>query len=265
MVLISTVVVVFPKDQPSLKDEPNLTVEQKADFLLHAKVIDSHQTSKGVTNPWRLTLTDGTITHNASFQKVDERKSVMTLASGRTEINFKDSYHFNVAAYELAKLIGLDDMMPVTVARKWKGDEGSLTWWIPWKWDEVMRRDQHLDPPDPDGWNKQMYRKRVFAQLVYDTDPNLTNLLITEDWKIWMIDFTRAFRVSHDIQNPKDLEKCDKQLLERLRKLDGDELAAKTKGHLSKSEVQAVMARRDKIVAHFEKLVAEKGESEVLY
>jgi hypothetical protein len=29
--------------------------------------------------------------------------------------------------------------------------------------------------------------------------------------------------------------------------------------------VQAVMARRDKIVDHFQKLVAEKGENEILY
>jgi hypothetical protein len=29
--------------------------------------------------------------------------------------------------------------------------------------------------------------------------------------------------------------------------------------------VKAVMARRDKIVAYFQKLIAEKGENEVLY
>jgi len=34
---------------------------------------------------------------------------------------------------------------------------------------------------------------------------------------------------------------------------------------LTDPEVQAVMARRDKIVSHFEKLVTQKGENEVLY
>jgi len=58
---------------------------------------------------------------------------------------------------------------------------------------------------------------------------------------------------------------CDRQLLEKLRKLDEDELREKTAPHLSKSEVKAVMARRDKIVAYFEKLVAQKGEGAVLY
>ncbi len=42
-------------------------------------------------------------------------------------------------------------------------------------------------------------------------------------------------------------------------------LADKTKHYLAKDEVEAVMARRDKIVAQFQKLISEKGEKEVLY
>ena len=41
-------------------------------FLLNARVVNSRQSSKGITNPWRLTLSDGTVTHEASFQSVDE-------------------------------------------------------------------------------------------------------------------------------------------------------------------------------------------------
>jgi len=54
--------------QSTLSNEPNLTDEQKIDFLLHAKVIDSKGTSKGVTHPWKLTLSDGTLTHDAPFR-----------------------------------------------------------------------------------------------------------------------------------------------------------------------------------------------------
>jgi len=100
---------------------------------------------------------------------------------------------------------------------------------------------------------------------VYDTDANLTNVLIGEDWKIWRIDFTRAFRLSKDLKDPKDLDRCDRQLLEKLKTLDGNELTEKTKHYLTKDEVKAVMARRDKIVAQFQKLISEKGEKEVLY
>jgi hypothetical protein len=246
-------------------DEPNLTEDQKQQFLLDAKVVNSKQLGKGTTHPYRLTLSDGQVTHDAAFQSINEHKSVMKFDDGRTELNFVDSYHYNIAAYELAKLVGMDDMIPVYVERNWNGQVGSLSWWIIWKWDEAMRHQQNLHPPDPDAWNKQMYKVRVFDQLIYDTDPNLTNVLITADWKIWRIDFTRAFRQQRDLRDPKDLVMCDRQLLERLRQLDGDQVLEKTKPHLNKSEVKAVMARRDKIVTAFQKLVAEKGEGAVLY
>ena len=45
--------------------------------------------------------------------------------------------------------------------------------------------------------------------------------------------------------------RCDRQLFDRLKTLDGNELAARTKGYLTKDEVKAVMARRDKIVTQF--------------
>lgn len=246
-------------------DEPNLNKDQIEQFLLIAKVVGSRHTSKGVTSPWRLTLTDGTLTHDARFQTIDEHKREMKSSTGRTEFNFVDSYKYDIAAYRLAELLGLDDMAPVTVERKWQGDSGALSWWLPVMMDEVERHKQKLTAPDPDPWNNQMYKVRVFDQLVYDTDANLTNVVIGHDWKIWRIDFTRAFRLYKELRDPKDLVRCDRNLLEKLKALDGNEVATKTKGYLTKDEAKAVMARRDKIVAYFQKLISEKGESGVLY
>jgi len=246
-------------------DEPALTKEQVKQFLLTAKVIKSGPAHKGITNTLRLTLTDGTITHDAHFQPIDERAMVKEMASGRQEFNFVDSYKYNIASYELAAMLGLDDMVPVYVQRNYDGKTGSFGWWLPVKMDEADRLKQKIPVPDPDSWNKQMYRVRVLDQLVYDTDANLTNVQIGEDWKIYRIDFSRAFRLDKDLQAPKDLVQCDRQLFTKLKALDGNELAARTKGFLTKQEVQAVMTRRDKIVDHFQKLIAEKGENEILY
>jgi hypothetical protein len=245
-------------------DEPTLSKEQITQFLLTAKVVKSRQSNTGITNPWRLTLTDGTVTHDASFQAVDEHRARMETIRG-TELGFVDSYKYNIAAYRLAELLGIDDMLPVYVERSWEGKSGSLSWWLPVKMDEVERHKRKVVIPDPDAWNNQMYKVRVFDELVYDTDANLTNVLIGADWKIWRVDFTRAFRRSKDLEDPKDLVRCDRQLFEKLKALNGDELAEKTKPYLNKEEVKAVMARRDKIVAQFQKLISEKGEKEVLY
>jgi hypothetical protein len=246
-------------------DEPALTKDQMKQFLLTAKVIKSGPAHKGITNTLRLTLTDGTITHDAHFQPIDEHAMMREMANGRTEMNFVDSYKYNIAAYELAAMLGLDDMVPVYVQQKYDGKTGSFGWWLPVKMDEADRLKQKIPVPDSDSWNKQMYRVRVLDQLVYDTDANLTNVQIGEDWKIYRIDFSRAFRLSKDLLSPKDLVQCDRQLFTKLKGLDGNELAVRTKGFLTKQEVQAVMTRRDKILDHFQKLIAEKGENEILY
>jgi len=246
-------------------DESTLTKEQIKQFLLTAKVVHSQAAKKGIAHTLRLTLSDGTVTHDASFQSIDEHKPKMELSSG-IQLNFVDSYKYNIAAYALAELVGMDDMLPVYVERKWGGNAGSLSWWLPVKMDEAERFKQKLEPPDADAWNNQMYKIRVFDQLVSDSDPNLTNVLISANWKIWRIDFTRAFRLTKDLNEPnKNLLHCDRQLLEKLKVLDANALTERTKKYLTKDEVKAVMARRDKIVAYFQKLIAEKGENEVLY
>jgi hypothetical protein len=246
-------------------DETTLTKDQIKTFLLKAKVVASKQSGKGITSPWRLTLSDGTTTHDASFQAIDEHKTNVTLASGKVEMNFVDSYKYNIAAYQLAELLGLDDLLPVYVERSWQGNPGSLSWWLPVKMDEEDRIKQKITPPDVEAWDNQMYKVRVFDQLVYDNDPNLTNVLIGENFKIWRVDFSRAFRLFKDLRNPKDLVRCDRQLFEKLKTLDANQLTEKTKHYLTKDEVKGVMARRDKIVAQFQQMIAEKGEKEVLY
>lgn len=259
---LSSLYCVAASDQAA---DSQLTKEQVKNFLLTAKVIKSRDSSTGITHPLRLTLSDGNITHDASFQSVDEHKNLEEFASGRMEMNFTDSYKYNIAAYAVAELLGVDDMLPVYVPRKWSGRSGSLSWWLPVKMDEEQRLKKKIEVPDQDAWNKQMYRVRVFDQLVYDTDANLTNVLIGEDWKVYRVDFTRAFRTIKTLQRPTDLVRCDRQLLAKLKALDRAQLAAQTKGFLSKAEVDAVMARRDKMVQHFEQLIAKQGEDQVLY
>ena len=258
--------VVYGQTQPAAPTEaPKLTVEQMKEFLLNAKVIKEKQTSKGITAPSRLTLSDGVLTHDAGFQTIDESKTKMEFASGGAEINFRDSYKYNIAAYELACLIGLGHMMPVTVERTIDGKSGSLTWWLKVQMDEADRMKKKISPPYPESWNAQMHRIRVFTQLVFDTDRNLTNILIDPDWNLYMIDFSRAFRLYSEIKNEKDLIKCDRNLLARLRKLERSQVENATRKYLNNSEIKAIMARRDKIITHFEKLIAQKGEKEILY
>jgi hypothetical protein len=243
----------------------SLTREQIREFLLTAKVVKSKSIPTGVTRPIRLTLSDGTLTHDAAFSSVDEHRNIERFSSGRVELDFVDSYKYTLAAYKLAELLGLDGMMPVHVERTWDGRKGALAWWVDTRMTEGERLKNKIQVPDPSKWNEQMYRMRVFSQLVADTDRNVGNILIDADWNLWMIDFTRAFRRGRTLLTPGDLKKCDRQLLEKLRGLTSAGVAAATRPYIGGAEIDALLSRRDLIVALFDRLVAEKGDAQVLY
>jgi len=234
-------------------------------FLLTAKIVKIKTLSKGVTKPRRVTLTDGTLTHDAVFQSIDESKRVERFPSGRVELDFRDSWHFNVAAFEMARAVGLDYMVPACVARIIQSERGSLCWWVTWKWDEQMRVAEKIRPPDTIDWQRQWDVMRVFRELVDDTDRNQTNMLITEDWRVWMVDFSRAFRKTHVLRAPEQLRHCPKTLLDRLRALDEPTVRAAAGEHLRPGEIEALLIRRRLIVEHFDALIAEKGAAAVLF
>lgn len=249
--------------------EPSLTRDQMREFLLKAKIIKSRDIGKGTTHPFRLTLTDGTLTHDAAFQSIDEKSAIANLkGSGggpNVEFNFVDAWRYNLAAESLATLLGVEYMMPVHVERNWNGKKGSLSWWAANMMDEGERLKKKIEAPNPADWNNQMYRMRVFGALARDTDRNLTNVLITSDWKILMIDFTRAFRLQAQIASYKDLPKCDRGMFEKMKALTKASIAQAVGDYLTPNEIGGVLKRRDLLVTHFDGLIKEQGEGSVLY
>jgi hypothetical protein len=235
-----------------------LSADQQEEFMRTAKVMNAVSAKKGVTGTVRVTLSDGKITHDASVQRVDQSVAVFQPQGGPTEYNFKDSYLFNIAGWKLAKLLGLDDMVPVSVARGYRGMSAAFTWWIDdVAMDEGERQSKKIEPPDPDSWSREIQVLHVFDQLIYNTDSNATNLLIDGKWHIWMIDHSRAFRRQKTLRNPEMLSRCDRSLLAKMKTLDEATVQKEMKGYLDKSESQGLLARRDLIVKFFD----GKGEA----
>ena len=105
-----------------------LTPSEIEAFLLKAKIVNIRDAGGGVTASRRATLTDGTVTHDVHIQSVDIAKSVFQ-AGRHTELNFKDTYRFNIAGYRLARLLGINTV-PVSVERTVNGDAAAVTWWV---------------------------------------------------------------------------------------------------------------------------------------
>ena len=239
--------------------------DRKAEFLRTANVVTAVPAGSGVTDSWRVTLGDAELTHDAHFQSVDERAARKKVA-GRIEMGFVDSYRYNIAAYRLARLLSLDDMVPVSVERRWRSRTGAMTWWV----DDVMmdeneRFERDIRPPDGESWSRQADKVKLFSQLIHDTDRNRSNVLITRSWEVWMIDFTRAFRPWPELRSTEGLLRCDREVYEKLRSMTLEDLARAVGDVLEPGEIEGILARRDLLVSHFEKLMRERGESAVLY
>jgi hypothetical protein len=229
----------------------SLDIEAREKFLASARIIHEKAPPKGTTNTRRVTLSDGTLTHDASVQTIDEAKAVFQGTQG-TELNFKDSWRFNVAAYRIDRLLAIG-MIPATVERNFNGKPGSFTWWVDdVLMDEQERYRQKRVVPDTSDWNEQMWITRLFDQLIANVDRNLGNLLIDKAYNIWMIDHSRAFRLNKDLRSPGNLSRVDRALLDRLRQMTRDNLSAATGKYLTEGEVDALLNRRDRIVAHFD-------------
>jgi hypothetical protein len=238
---------------PAVAAAPALTDEQIEAFLAKAEVVRTRTTSKGVTGSLRATLTDGSMTHDAQIQSIDESKREFQSAKG-TEFNFRDSWAFNVAGYKLDRLLGLN-MVPVSVSRRYRSKPSAFTWWL----DDVLmeegdRLKKKIAPPEPRSWNEQMQMVRLFDQLIHNTDRNMGNLIITKDWRVWAIDHTRAFRTNERLLAPENVTRCDRQVFERLKQLDKATLKREMGSVLDEWQINAILSRRDVIVARLEKL-----------
>lgn len=254
--LLQSGVVLAQAPAPSPPSAPvAMTDVEREAFLASARVVRTRGVSTGVTNTIRATLSDGVTTHDASIQTIDEYRQVYQTPRG-TEINFRDSWRFNVAAYRIDRLLRLD-MIPVSVERRHAGKSGSFTWWV----DDVLMdereryRKKHQSPDSAD-WNQQMSIARLFDQLIANVDRNLGNLLIDRHWRIWLIDHSRSFRLAPTLRSPRNLSRVDRAILEALRAVDKEALTRVVGDYLTSVEVDALLARRDLIVAHFDRLGA---------
>lgn len=231
---------------------PLLTDAQMEQFLLTARVAQARELSKGVTDSLRATLRDSTLVHDAHIQDVSVTKAEFRSREG-VERNFRDSWHFNIAAYKIDRLLDLR-LVPVSVQRSYKGSRAAFTWWIDdVLMDEGERLKQEALPPDMPCWTEQAALLRMFDQLIDNGDRNVGNTLITTKWRIWAIDHTRAFRYSKTPRNPERLTGIDRGVLARLAALDFAVLERAVGGHISDNDIRNLLSRRDAIVEHFRK------------
>jgi hypothetical protein len=233
-------------------------------FLAEAP-IQLGETLGGVTRSRQAILQLNGVTHFAVWKTIDDKRTgVTSLGRAGSEINFRDTWKTEVPAYELDKLIGLK-MVPTAVSRTYRNTDGALIAWVDLGMSEADRLKKQLIPPDPAAWSQNMANVQLFDNLIYNIDRHSNNIWITKNWDIILIDHSRSFRPFDELRTESQLRRFSKSLLAGLERLDRATLDKKMSKYLDGSQITALLARRDAILARARRLVQEQGEAAVLF
>ena len=245
-------------------DFPSYSDARKEKFMLAGKIVSASDIGHGVTHPVKVELSLDGVVHAASIQKIDKALPDF-FASDGTRVAMRDSWRFNLAAYRLDRLLGLK-MVTVAVQRAYLGKPAGFSWWVDGVlFEEAERIKKDIVPPDADSFDKQRSVSRVFDELILNIDRNLSNLLITKQWSIALIDHSRSFTAYPGIRNKENLTRCSRSLLEAMKTLNATSVASAMESYLTGPERDAVMRRRDRIIEFFMDRIREKGEANVLF
>jgi len=237
---------------------------EKEKFMLSGKIISAQDIGHGVTHPVKVKLELAGVTHDAAIQMIDKELPDFFATDG-TRAPSRDSWRFNIAAYKMDRLLGMN-MVTVEVQRAYQGKPAAFSWWVDnVMFEEAERVKKDIAPPDPEAFDKQRCICRVFDELIINIDRNLANLLITKSWKLAMIDHSRSFNTYHGIRNKENLTRCSRSLLEAMKNLTAASVDKVESSYLTAPERAAVLGRRDRIVEFFQNRIREKGEQNVLF
>ncbi len=209
----------------------------------------------GRTGPWLITLDKGPVRQRAVFRHIDRPRPHP----------MPDSYKYDIAAYELTKLLGLE-LVPPVVEREVEGRPGSLQVYLENCIREKDRKRKKLEPPDPLAFSNAVAEVNVFENLTYDECQDADDLYIhTENWRVCRVDFSEAFAPFNEFLPGCEITVCSRKLYDGLVKLDEQTVRPALSRFLSDEEIGALLARKDLIVAKIKALIAEKGEQAVLF
>ncbi len=221
---------------------------------------------EAVTEPWVLDLElDGV-----------KFKAIWKNPLGRMK-GFLESWKWEIAAYRFDKLIGLN-MVPVTVEKRFQEELGSCQLWIEDTFTLKDKVEKKMKTPSIKVfyWNRALFKQRAWDNLIFNEDRHQNQYLITQDWRMLLIDHSRSFATSRKSTNkliyyekykegPFLMKELPSTLYENIKTLTAEKIKVAVGDYLTDTEIEAVMLRRDLIVAWVEKRIKELGEDKVLY
>jgi hypothetical protein len=230
------------------------------EFLRDARITSRERLGTGITNPQKLTLERDGVVRHAVYKEVDQDY---------------DSWRYEVAAYELDKLLALG-RVPPTVPRSVRGYRGAVQLWV----DGQTLSKVTTPPADIEAWRVEVSVLWLFDDLVANIDRHLNNAVITSDFRMAFIDNSKSFQDSATLVN--DLNRGAKgtharywfvgpatggppfptryppALVERLRTVTDQELRKAVGSYLRGGRTGRLLERRRLILGRLEGIIGAR-------
>ena len=210
-----------------------------------------------------------------------EQKACWKNPSGIQD-GFLEGWQYEIAAYALDKLIGLN-MIPPTVEREFESRPGALSYWAITDYSllELQERKMMFPKSALPQVDNMKYLTRAWDCLVGNEDRTQQNVRYTKDWRTILIDHSRAFRSSKEFTDrlmfgkngikkypdgkPFLFRRLPRSFVERIRALDFASIEAAVGPYLTDQEIEAVLKRKTLLLAEIDGLIRDSGEYKVLY
>lgn len=237
-------------------------------FLEEAEIVDFYQMKgpEAVTEPWVLTLEKDGV----------KRQALWKDALGRQK-GFLENWMWEIAAYRIDKLLGLE-MVPPTIEKRFRAERGSCQLWIDDSMTLEEKEKREIKTPSYKifYWNRALYKQRTWDNLIANDDRHQGQFLITSDFRMLLCDHSRSFRTSKKLtetlifdenywEGPRLMKELPRSLYQNIKSLTFDKIKDAVEDCLTDKEIEAVLKRKELIVAWIEKRIEEVGEDKVLY
>ena len=245
--------------------------EAQEGFLLTADIVRFELIGEGVTKPFKLYLKKGEVESKAAWKN----------PSGEMG-GFLEGWQYEIAAYRLDKLIGLN-MVPPAVEREFQGKKGALVLWAENKYSLLKLVEEGIRIPDSalEHTEKMKWLARAWDSLIANEDRTQQNYLYTEDWRIILFDHSRSFRSEGEFVKrlmngrngikvsaqgaPYIFRRLPRLFVDKVRALTFADIKAAVGTTLMDGEIKAILARRELLLKEIALMIQEQGETAVLY
>jgi uncharacterized protein with HEPN domain len=241
------------------------------EYLKTAEILSSEEIGEGVTKPLKLYLQKGDVKSKACW------KNLRGLRDG-----FLEGWQYEIAAYELDKLLGLN-MVPPAVERDFNGKPGALIYWITSEYSLLDLMEKKIPIPESarEHTENMKYLARAWDCLLANDDRTQQNIRYTKDWRVLLIDHSQAFRSTEEyterlifgrngIKHTSDgkpflFRRLPRWFVEKLRTVACAQIQETLASLLTEKEVDAVCKRKTLLLTEIDALIKESGEANVLF